>query len=70
MGDGEVMPVPLNLARIPRSICEWICDCGDNEDFKEPPSSPFNDIDAYENMAMSRDEAAPRNGVEVSNQYA
>lgn len=67
MGDGEVLPVPLNLARIPRAICEWVCDCGEgNDNFKEPPTSPFNDIDVYENMTMARDDVnAPRNGVEV-----
>lgn len=65
MSDGEVLPVPLNLLRIPRAICEWICDCGDTEDFKEPPLSPFNDIDAYENMAMPQNDVAPRNGVDV-----
>ena len=62
MGEGEVLPVPLNLARIPRSICEWMCDCGNEENYKEPPSSPFNDIDAYDAMSMPPND---RNGVEV-----
>lgn len=66
MGDGEVLPSPLNLARIPRAICEWVCDCGVDEEMLQEPKSPFDDFDAYENMAMQHEELAQsRNGGEV-----
>ncbi|WAR11309.1 TRPC3-like protein, partial [Mya arenaria] len=38
MGDGEVLPVPLNLLRAPRAFMEWLCDCCEvSEESLEPP---------------------------------
>jgi len=46
MGQGQVLPVPLNLLRLPRALFEWMCDRCDLEDESlEPPP----DLDIYGN---------------------
>ncbi|WAR18167.1 TRPC7-like protein, partial [Mya arenaria] len=46
MGPGQVLPVPLNLLRIPRAMFEWMCDrCDLAEENLEPPP----DLDIYGN---------------------
>ena len=39
MGDGEVLPVPLNLVRAPRAFLEWVFNCCEDTDpgALEPP---------------------------------
>ncbi|KAH3830216.1 hypothetical protein DPMN_103457 [Dreissena polymorpha] len=62
MSNGQVLPVPLNLARIPRGLLEWFCiRCDVTEENLEPPV----DHDIYGNdvtnvtHGLNNDEASP-----------
>ncbi|KAH3776726.1 hypothetical protein DPMN_178159 [Dreissena polymorpha] len=64
MGDGEVLPVPLNLVRAPRAMFEWLFDCCDKEeDTIEPPPV---ELDPYGNELNGDISGLASNGVEVT----
>lgn len=62
MTEEDVLPVPLNLVRMPRAIFEWIFDCCD----KEENTTDEQVMENGNNGLPSREGPVSRNGVEVS----
>ena len=65
ISEEEVLPVPLNLARIPRSVIEWIFDCRTEEKSTGTPDEMPNIYDIG-NGTTSPGIPISRNGVDVS----
>ena len=66
ISEEEVLPSPFNLARIPRSVIEWIFNCRPTRKSDEPDETP----DIYDMDNGSPPPTAlpiTRNGLDVSN---
>ena len=64
ISNDHVLPVPLNLVRIPRAMIEWCCDCCDPEEEDELEDQQEVTMNG-KNVGKNFSAPITKNGVEV-----